>query len=86
MGTCADGACGLKERAGPGYSSYAQTGSKAEGAELDIVCQAHGELVTPNHGTASTVWDRLTDNQWVTDVYVDTPGVGGAFSPPIPQC
>jgi hypothetical protein len=73
-------------RAGPGYSSYAQTSSKAEGAELDIVCQAQTELVTPNHGTASTVWDRLTDNQWVTDIYVDTPGVGGAFSPPIPQC
>jgi hypothetical protein len=85
-GTCADGACGLKERAGPGYSTYAQTGIKNEGEEVDIVCQAQGELVTPNHGTASTVWDRLTDNQWVTDVYVDTPGLGGAFSPPIPQC
>ncbi len=85
-GTCADGACGLKERAGPGYSAYAQTGFLAEAAEVDIVCQTSGELVTPNHGTASTVWDRLTNNQYVTDVYVDTPGVGGAFSPPIPHC
>jgi LasA protease len=85
-GTCADGACGLKERAGPGYSAYAQTGSLTEGAEVDIVCQTHGELVTPNHGTASTVWDKLANGAYVTDVYVDTPGVGGAFSPPIPQC
>jgi LasA protease len=85
-GTCADGACGLKERAGPGYSAYAQTGFLAEGAETDIVCQTHGELVTPNHGTGSTVWDKLTNGAYITDVYVDTPGIGGAFSPPIPQC
>jgi surface antigen len=85
-GTCADGACGLKERAGPGYSAYAQTGGLAEGAEADIVCQTSGELVTPNHGTASTVWDKLTNGAYVTDVYVDTSGVGGAFSPPIPHC
>jgi hypothetical protein len=53
---------------------------------VDIVCQTTGELLTPNHRTASTVWDRLTNGFYVTDVYVDTPGVGGAFSPPIPTC
>jgi surface antigen len=85
-GTCADGACGINERSGPGYSSYAIVGTIGEGAEVDIVCQTHGELVTPNHGTASTVWDKLTNGSYVTDVYIDTPGVGGNFSPPIPQC
>jgi surface antigen len=85
-GTCADGACGVNERSGPGYSAYALVGSIGEGGEVDIVCQARGELVTPNHGTASTVWDKLTNGAYVTDVYVDTPGVGGNFSPPIPQC
>lgn len=85
-GTCADGACGLNERSGPGYSSYAIVGTVGEGGEVDIVCQTQGELVTPNHGTASTVWDKLTNGAYITDVYVDTPGVGGSFSPPIPQC
>jgi surface antigen len=85
-GTCADGACGLQERTGAGYSSYPSVGALSEGAELRIVCQTTGQLVTPNHGTASDVWDRLEDGDYVTDVYVDTPGVGGGFSPPIPQC
>lgn len=85
-GTCNDGHCGLNERAGPGYSSYAVTGSKHDGDQVAILCQTRGELVTPNHGTASTVWDHLGDGQWITDVYVDTSGTAGALSPPIPQC
>ena len=85
-GTCADGACGVNERSGPGYSSYAIVGNIGEGGEVDIVCQTSGQLVTPNHGTASTVWDKLANGAYVTDVYVDTPGVGGNFSPPIPHC
>jgi hypothetical protein len=85
-GTCADGGCGLHERTGPGYSSFPSVGMLYDGEAVDIVCQTTGELLTPNHGTASTVWDRLTNGFYVTDVYVDTPGVGGAFSPPIPTC
>ncbi len=85
-GTCADGACGLKEHTGPGYSSYPTVGAVAEGAEVQIVCQTSGEFVTPIHGTGSSVWDKLLNGAYVTDVYIDTPGIGGAFSPPIPQC
>jgi surface antigen len=85
-GTCADGACGLHERSGPGYSNYAITGTLYDGNEVDIVCQTGGQLVTPNHGSASNVWDKLTNGSYVTDVYVDTSGTGGNFSPPIPQC
>jgi surface antigen len=85
-GTCADGSCGLHERTGPGYSSYAFTRVLADGTEIDIVCQTQGELVTPNHGTASNVWNKLTDGGYVSDVYTDTSGTGGNFSPPIPQC
>jgi hypothetical protein len=85
-GTCADGGCGLREHTGPGYSSYPSVGMVYDGQEIDIVCQTTGELVTPNHGTASNVWDRLTTDAYVTDVYVDTSGVGGSFSPPIPHC
>ena len=85
-GTCADGGCGLHERSGPGYSNYPVVGTLYDGDEVDIVCQTAGELVTPNSGTPSDVWDKLTNGAYVTDVYVDTPGTGGNFSPPIPQC
>ncbi len=85
-GTCADGACGLHERSGPGYSNYPSIRALYYGNEVEIVCQTHGQLVTPNHGYASTVWDKLTDGGYVTDVYIDTTGTGGNFSPPIPQC
>ena len=84
VGTCAT--CVLYERSGPGYSSYAIVGSLREGAAVEIVCQTPGQTVTPNPGTPSDVWDRLTNGAYVTDVYVDTPGVGGGFSSPIPRC
>ncbi len=85
-GTCADGGCGLNERSGPGYGSYSSAGMLYDGEEVDIVCQTAGEVLTPNHGTASDVWDKLSNGDYVSDVYVDTPGVGGGFSPPIPNC
>lgn len=84
-GTCADGACGLKERAGPGFTNYAQVGSVSDGNEIDIVCQTMGQTVTGTSGASSGVWDKLTNGSFVSDYYVDTPNVG-SFSPPIPQC
>lgn len=87
MGTCADGACGLYIRSGPGYSNYAVIGSVRDGDELDVVCQAAGELVgpSPKTGKSSAIWDRLTNGGWVSDLYATTPNVG-TWSPPIPQC
>jgi hypothetical protein len=86
-GTCADGACGLHIRTGPGYSAYPIVGNRAEGAEVDIVCQTTGEPVgpSPTTGNSSTIWDRLTAGGWISDLYVTTPNVG-TWSPPIPQC
>ncbi len=86
-GTCADGACGLYIRSGPGYSNYASIGSLREGDELDIVCQAIGEAVgpSPKTGNTSSIWDQLTDGGWVSDLYATTPNVG-TWSPPIPEC
>jgi hypothetical protein len=85
-GTCLE-SCGLYERVTPSYSEYEHVGLLPEGAAVHIVCQTQGELVTPHKGTASDVWDKLTNGHYVSDVYVDTPGVGGAFSdPPIPRC
>jgi hypothetical protein len=84
--TCANGGCGLHVRKGPGYSHYASVGLLHDGEKVRIVCQAVGEPVSGLNGTSSDVWDRLTDGHWVADYYVDTPGVEGAFSPPIPRC
>jgi hypothetical protein len=86
-GTCADGACGLNIRSGPGYSEFALVGSLPEGAEADVVCQAVGQTVGPSPatGNSSAIWDKLTDGYWVSDLYLTTPNVG-TWSPPIPQC
>jgi hypothetical protein len=44
--TCADGACGLDERTGPGYSNYPRTGTVYDdGDQVDVVCHATGESV-----------------------------------------
>jgi hypothetical protein len=86
-GTCADGACGLHIREGPGYSDYRAIGSLNEGAEVQIVCQAEGATVgpSPSKGTSSSIWDQLVGGGWVSDLYITTPNTG-TWSPPIPQC
>jgi hypothetical protein len=83
-GTCRDGSCGLILRSGPGYSSYADLGVLPEGAEVDVACQGMGQAVS-NGYASSAVWDKLSNGDWVSDFYLDTPNVG-TFSPPIPQC
>lgn len=86
-GTCADGACGLNVRTGPGYTNFAKIGVLNDGDEARIVCQARGERVGPSPatGNSSSVWDRLQNGGWVSDLYITTPNVD-QFSPPIPQC
>lgn len=83
-GTCADGACGLNIRSGPGYTAHGVTRRVAEGGEVHIVCQARGERVS-NGRASSSVWDRLSDGGWAADFYVNTPNVD-QYTPPIPQC
>lgn len=86
-GTCADGACGLKIRNGPGYTNYQQIGLLNDGDEVRVVCQARGERVgpSPRTGNSSSVWNRLQSGGWVSDLYTTTPNVD-QFSPPIPAC
>lgn len=83
---CANGGCGLHERTGPGYSHYRSVGLLYDGHRVNIVCQGVGQPVSGLNGTSSDVWDKLTNGRWVADYYVDTPGMDGAFSPPIPRC
>jgi hypothetical protein len=84
--TCANGACGLNLRAGPGYSSYPITRVLVDGDPVDIVCQTRGEPVSGLDGSSSNVWDKLIQGDYAADFYIDTPGMTGSFSPPIPQC
>jgi hypothetical protein len=84
--TCANGHCGLNVRTGPGYSNYGVTRVLVDGSEVDITCQTRGENVTGADGSSTTVWDRLAQGDYVTDFYVDTSGMNGAFDPSIPQC
>ena len=84
--TCANGACGLNARKGPGYTNYAITRTLKDGDPVNIVCQTRGESVSGRDGSSSNVWDKLVQGDYVADFYIDTPGMTGAFSPPIPQC
>jgi hypothetical protein len=84
--TCANGACGLHVRTGPGYTNYAITRTLVDGDPVDIVCQTRGESVSGLDGSSSNVWDKLIQGDYVADFYIDTPGMTGSFSPPIPQC
>jgi Domain of unknown function (DUF1906) len=62
-------------RSGPGRS-YPAVKAYPAGAGVAVVCQAPG---------AGTVWDKLTDGSYVTDVRVDTPS-GTGYSAPVTRC
>lgn len=83
--TCANGACGLRLHSQPSLSAPV-TGTRNDGDEVDIICQALGDRVSGIDGLSSPVWDRLPDGSYASDFYVATPGSNGAFSPPIPRC
>ena len=84
--TCANGHCGLNIRTGPGYTNYQVTRVLNDGDSVDIVCQTRGEAVSGADGSSSDIWDRLSQGDYAADFYIDTPGMTGSFSPPIPQC
>lgn len=84
--TCANGACGLNLRSGPGYSSYPVTRVLVDGDTVDIVCQSTGQSVSGVDGSSSDVWDKTVQGDYAADFYIDTPGTTGSFSPPIPRC
>jgi uncharacterized protein YraI len=69
----------LNKRAGPG-SSYAISGTLPGGALAWVTCQRSGSRV----GTTS-VWDRLDDGKYVSDLYLATPRQT-TYSPPLPRC
>jgi hypothetical protein len=84
--TCANGACGLRFHSGPGYSNYPVTRVLVDGNAVDIVCQTRGQSVSGIDGSSSNVWDKTVQGDYAADFYINTPGMTGSFSPPIPQC
>jgi murein DD-endopeptidase MepM/ murein hydrolase activator NlpD len=68
----------LNARSGPSASS-ARTGSIANGSAVSIVCRIAGQFIS---GTVTNTgyWDRLTDNSFISDAYVQRAAAG------IPRC
>jgi murein DD-endopeptidase MepM/ murein hydrolase activator NlpD len=68
VGTVKTGGTPLNMRSGAS-SANARTGTIANGSRVAIVCQVVGEHVS---GTvrATRVWDRLTNNSFVSDAYI----------------
>lgn len=70
---------GLHERPQPS-SQLASPATDPDGGSLSIVCQAAGETVD-----GDLVWDRLSDGNYVSDIYTTTTGRNG-FSNAIARC
>jgi uncharacterized protein YraI len=69
----------LNGRSGPKTSTPVVT-TYAPGATVTVVCQTPGTKI----GTTS-VWNKLTDGNYVSDHYVSTPSNTG-YSAPLPRC
>jgi hypothetical protein len=79
------GTSGLDERSAPSASST-KLGTLSDGTTVYIACQAQGISYTTGGSPASdTIWDQLTNGDFVADYWVNTPDVG-KFSPGIPRC
>lgn len=72
-------ATALNARTGPS-TSYPVVKTYPNGATLNVLCQTTGQKV----GTTS-VWDRLADGTWVSDLHVSTPS-NTTFSAPLQKC
>lgn len=69
----------VRERSTP-HATGTDTPHDAEGAPLDITCQTTGDNIG-----GTTVWDRLQDGNYVSDLYASTSG-GLDFAGTFPTC
>ncbi|MCP9991458.1 SH3 domain-containing protein [Streptomyces albogriseolus] len=60
----------LNVRSGPG-TSYPIVRVLPEGSRVAIYCQTPGTTVTGPYGTSS-IWDNISNGQYVSDAYVHT--------------
>ncbi len=70
---------GVFLRSGPGYS-FPRIGGLEDGTPVRVACQTRGSYVA-----TSNIWDRIDGGSYVSDYYVNTPGVG-TLTPGIGQC
>jgi hypothetical protein len=76
------GGLGLWFHSGP-HLADGRTRILGEGTAITIVCQTWGDTVVD--GYTSAVWDKTSNGDYASDLYIDTANIG-TFSPPIPQC
>jgi hypothetical protein len=70
----------LLVRPGPG-TGYSYVAQLYNGDAVELFCQTTGTLVEGR----SDIWDEIGPNRYVSDYYIDTPGVG-VFQPGVPRC
>jgi hypothetical protein len=75
----------LKEHSQPNTSSP-QTNCYSAGTILTLTCQIAGGVATAPGGAQSSVWDKETNGNFVSDLFMATSATNGGFSPPIPNC
>lgn len=74
----------VNERNSPSSGSIVTTDN--EGTTLDIVCQTTGDAVAKDTShPGDSVWDKLADGNYVSDLYTSTPG-GFGFAGTLPRC
>jgi uncharacterized protein YraI len=69
-GTVNTSGSALTVRAAPG-TGYDAFDTKADGAQVTILCQTHAESVTGTYGT-SDIWDMISNGGFIADAYVNT--------------
>jgi hypothetical protein len=88
-GATADGLPeGIHEHVAPSMSARMVPGLvHREGSALAVSCQVKTEQVTRKRmpRSASRIWDRLADGNYVSDPYMDTSGIG-TFDPGVTRC
>lgn len=84
-GTCGNGSCVLNECAEPAPCGLRNVGRLREGRRIEIECQILGTRATAPNRRSSRIWDRIAPGLFVSDLFVDTPGVG-SFSPHLKRC
>ena len=79
------GSSGLYERSAPSASST-KLGTLSNGTTVYIACQAQGISYSTGGSPANdSIWDQLTNGDFVADYWVSTQG-RGTFSSGIPRC
>ena len=84
-GTCVNGSCYVNECRTPATCGSDNGGEAAEETAVDIVCQTRGEAAEAPNGRRSIVWDRLSTNLYVSDLFVSGTRAG-KFDPALARC